>query len=216
MYRTSYIVSKIAINISIFHLGSYIRILPNSHTARYTPWPHASIGQPTILWTCEGRAHGSECMLSAVIDWHPTSEEREARLQQCNRLWHPRLPSQSITITSVVAWPAGQATADVIDWQSKLRRRGRPGYIGWVEYYSLWKVFPVYYRWPKSVDTLLYTCISRHVVVNAVVGVDGVKISSAKHRGSLPRGRRSKRRPEFAGSWAVITEVHTFTATKAG
>ena len=36
--------------------------------------------------------------------------------------------------------------------------------------------------------------ISWRAVANAVVGVDGVKITSAKHRESLRRGQRSKRR----------------------
>ena len=56
----------------------------------------------------------------------------------------------------------------------------------------------------------------RHAVANAVVGVNGVKITSAKHRESLPRDRRSKRRLEFGGGWAVVTEMHLLTATKAG
>ena len=57
---------------------------------------------------------------------------------------------------------------------------------------------------------------SRSAVANAVVGVDGVKMTSAKHQESLPRGRRSKRRLEFGGGWAVVTEVHSLTVTKAG
>ena len=58
--------------------------------------------------------------------------------------------------------------------------------------------------------------ISWRAVANAVVGVDGVKITSAKHRESLRRGQRSKRSLEFGGGWAVVTEVHPLTATKAG
>ena len=56
--------------------------------------------------------------------------------------------------------------------------------------------------------------VSRHAVANAVVGVDGLKMTSAKHRESLPRGRRSKTRLEFVGGWAVVTEIHSLTATK--
>ena len=58
--------------------------------------------------------------------------------------------------------------------------------------------------------------LSRRVVANAVVGVNGVKMTSAKHRNSLSRGRRSKRRLEFGSGWAVVTEVYLLTATKAG
>ena len=53
-------------------------------------------------------------------------------------------------------------------------------------------------------------------VANAVVGVDGVKMTSVKHWESLPQGRRSKRRLEFGGSWPVVTEMHSLIATKAG
>ena len=55
--------------------------------------------------------------------------------------------------------------------------------------------------------------LSHHGVRSAVVGVDGVKMTSAKHRESLPRGRR---RLEFGGGWAVVTEVYSLTPTKAG
>ena len=60
---------------------------------------------------------------------------------------------------------------------------------------------------------ILNLLVSRRAVANAVVGVNGVKMTSAKHWESLPRGRR---RLEFGGSWSVVMEMHSLTVTKAG
>ena len=106
-----YIVSKSAINISIFQLESYIcgaRALPNSHNAHCASRPHQLAGQQYYGRRRESRRQ-QMCATSHDRLACKTLEEREARLQQV----HDRLASKTAEERQACV-----ATADVLDWQS--------------------------------------------------------------------------------------------------